>query len=365
MTKQLSIPYAENAAAAERNTLVRHINLQLAALGYTPAGTNHDDEFLQIAGNLIRNYRQQKKRLEEYRCPTDERIQNFLNNYFAQHGHALAPALPNSTFVLDHPGIAEVLSLPVNGDKFVSPYVESFRIKQGVLHNPKNDRRTTQGVFHIVEGGLRIPHDKKAVPVSVYKALLEAALQPPEDLLELPFTYHEDELKVSAKLWISLLLRPVVCPAVSTICAEHSMEIRFFAPGSLVSNLDFVERIFGNGGDPFLPENDAALDIDHWTGHTGCVILAPHVTKLTKKHLGLPRYDQATERQQREGMCWRNDNELYNDGLPFKITCRDKHGVIVTIIADNYFGYSKKEVKSQISYSANLYGGCEEEHSGG
>ena len=40
-------------------------------------------------------------------------------------------------------------------------------------------------------------------------------------------------------------------------------------------------------------------------------------------------------------------------------------GVIVTIIADNYFGYSKKEVKSQISYSANLLGGCEEEHSGG
>ena len=32
------------------------------------------------------------------------------------------------------------------------------------------------------------------------------------------------------------------------------MEIRFFAPGSLVSNLDFVESIFGNGGDPFLPE---------------------------------------------------------------------------------------------------------------
>jgi hypothetical protein len=364
MTKP-SIPNTDSAAATERNILIRHINLQLAALGYTPMGTNHDDEFLHIAGNLIRNYRQQKKRLEEYRCPIDERIQNFLNNYFAQSGQALAPALPNSTFVLDYPGIAEVLSLPANGDKFVSPHVESYRVKQGVLHNPKNDRRTTKGVFHIVEGGLRIPHDKKAVPVSVFRALLEAALQPPEDLLELPFTYHEDELKISAKLWVSLLLRPIVCPAVSNICAEHSMEIRFFAPGSLVSNLDFVERIFGNGGDPFLPENDAALDIDHWTGHTGCVVLAPHLTKLTKKHLGLPRYDQATERQQREGMCWRNDNELYNDGQPFKITCRDKHGVIVTIIADNYFGYSKKEIKSQISFSANLYGGCEEEHSGG
>jgi hypothetical protein len=51
--------------------------------------------------------------------------------------------------------------------------------------------------------------------------------------------------------------------------------------------------------------------------------------------------------------------------LHFKVTCRDKSGVIVTVIADNYFGYSKKEVKTQISYAANLFGICEEEHSGG
>ena len=82
------------------------------------------------------------------------------------------------------------------------------------------------------------------------------------------------------------------------------MEMRFFAPGSLVSNLDFVESIFGNGGDPDLPENDAALDAMHWTGHTGCVVLAPHLAGLTKKDLGLPHYDDATERQRRDGMCW-------------------------------------------------------------
>ncbi|MBD4447285.1 hypothetical protein GUG94_20140, partial [Xanthomonas citri pv. citri] len=40
-------------------------------------------------------------------------------------------------------------------------------------------------------------------------------------------------------------------------------------------------------------------------------------------------------------------------------------GVILTIVADNYFGYCKKEVKTQISYSANLFGLAEEEHSGG
>ena len=132
-----------------------------------------------------------------------------------------------------------------------------------------------------------------------------------------------------------------------------------------MSNLDFVEAIFGNGGDPYLPENDAALDALHWTGHTGCVILAPHLVGLRKRDLGLPHFDQATERQRRDGMCWRKEDELYNNGGAFKLVCRDRRGVIVTIIADNYFGYCKKEVKSQISYAANLYGLCEEEHAGG
>ena len=116
---------------------------------------------------------------------------------------------------------------------------------------------------------------------------------------------------------------------------------------------------------PILPENDAALDAEHWTGHTGCVILAPHLTKLTKRELGLPHCRGATERQRRDGMCWRERKEQYNDGQAFKITCRAAPGVIVTIIADNYYGYCKKEVKTQISYAANLFGGAEEEHAGG
>jgi len=38
---------------------------------------------------------------------------------------------------------------------------------------------------------------------------------------------------------------------------------------------------------------------------------------------------------------------------------------MVTLIADNYYGYCKKEVKTQISFAANLFGSCEEEHAGG
>jgi hypothetical protein len=64
-------------------------------------------------------------------------------------------------------------------------------------------------------------------------------------------------------------------------------------------------------------------------------------------------------------MCWQDEWEFYNQGNAFKLTCRDESGVIVTIIADNYFGYCKKEVKTQISYAANLFGLCEEEHAGG
>ena len=39
--------------------------------------------------------------------------------------------------------------------------------------------------------------------------------------------------------------------------------------------------------------------------------------------------------------------------------------MVVTVLADNYFGYCKKEVKTQISFSANLSGLGEEEHAGG
>jgi len=207
-----------------------------------------------------------------------------------------------------------------------------------------------------------VPLDKKEVPRRVFGNLMLAALNPPADMLLLPFLAGEE---TPASTMVSLLLRPMVAPEVPGLSPAKTMETRFFAPGSLVCNLDFVETIFGNAGDPSLAENDAALDVEHWTGHTGCVVLAPHLTRCKKKDLGLPHASEATERQRREGMCWSDEGEPYNDGGAFKITCRDERGVMVTLIADNYFGYCKKEVKTQLSYAANLYGNCEEEHAGG
>ena len=340
----------------------QHINLQLAALGQPTCELDDDRQYLNIANGLLKKYSQQRRLLAQYRCPADQRIENFLNNYLQTNRVKANIRLPGETFVLEQKGLARELSLPYEDDEFHSAYVDSYRIQQGVLHNPQNDKRTTQGVFHIAAGGLPVPADKKEVPVVAYGKLLSLALTPPDDLLKLPFTINQVS---PAKLWVSLLQRPIVRPNISQEIAAKTMEIRFFVPGGLVSNLDFVESIFGNAGDPFLPENDSALAIEHWSGHTGCIILAPHLVHCRKKDLGLHHYDDATARQRKDGMCWQDEAELYNDGKPFKLVCRDLQGVIVTIIADNYFGYSKKEIKSHISYASNLFGDCEEEHSGG
>ncbi len=339
--------------------LDQYINLKLAALGEPGLEAARDRDFMQLAGPLLRNFHQKDQLLKGRLCPVDARIQAFLDSYLADV--AGAARLPHRTLVMDRAGMARALSFPPAAQSFHSGYVDSYRVPQGVLHNPKSDRRTTKGVFHIVEGGLPVPADKLAVPKRVFAALLKAALQPPAELLTVPYLAEAPQ---PARLFASLLLRPLVVPA-SSWGPEKSMEIRFFAPGTLMSNLDFVETIFGNGGDPELPENDAALDVLHWTGHTGCVILAPHLIDLTKKELGLPHVDEATERQRRDGMCWSDAGERYNGGHAFKVACRDQRGVMVTLIADNYFGYCKKEVKTQISFAANLYGMCEEEHSGG
>ncbi len=344
--------------SADQDELLRYIDLKLAALGQPTSANPKDPAFLHLAGPLLRNYHQKDLLLAGKMCPADGRIQTFLESYL--EGFEVAK-LPANTLVLDRGGLARAMSLPSGEDYFSSPYLKSYRVAQGVLHNPKSDRRTTKGIFHVVADGMPVPADKITVPRKAFAALLKQALEAPEDVMALPFTANQPE---KAHMFVSLLLRPLVCPATGTD-GERRMETRFFAPGSLVSNLDFVESIFGNAGDPYLPENDAARDTAHWSGHTGCVILAPHLAGVTKKSVGLPHVSEATEIERANGMCWGNEADQYNDGNAFKVTCRDHRGVIVTIIADNYYGYCKKEVKTQISYAANLFGLAEEEHAGG
>ncbi len=341
-------------------TLRQYIYMQMAASDLVL-----DEEAKQrvdLPDGLLANLEEKNRLLAQLKAPIDHRIESFLESHFADCQLDAPLQLPHSTLVLDRHGLARQLSLPDGGNHFENELVSSYRAANGVVHNPRADRRTTQGTFHVTQGGLPIAGDKRAVPKLAFARLFAHALNPPQELLELPFTQGSTS---PARTLVSLLIRPLVSPDVPDFSPYKTMEIRFFAPGGLVSNLDFVESIFGNAGDPLVPENDAALDCWHWTGHTGCVILAPHLVRLTKRELGLKHYDEASERERQDSMCYRDPDEKYNDGQAFKITCRNEAGVIVTLIADNYYGYCKKEVKTQISYSANLLGNAEEEHAGG
>jgi len=362
--RSLGFAPAESPEEADRSRrrLLRYINLTLLAHGMPAAVDERDSEFAELASGLLDSYEQMNRLLKSHRCPVDRRIEAFLADHLGDVAGPEPLRMPDISIKLDRHGMARELALPADDHRFSSELIDSYRVANGVLHNPAADRRTTKGTFHVVDEGLPVAYDKKIVPRKTFAAMLRHAVNPPKELLQLPFTSQREE---QAHCFVSLLLRPIVCPEVPGFTPEKTMEVRFFAPGSLVANLDFVESIFGNAGDPTLPENDAALDPEHWTGHTGCVILAPHLTRLTKKELGLPRWGDADERQRRDGMCWKDEGEFYNDGGACKITCRTEAGVVVTLITDNYFGYCKKEVKTQLSYAANLYGNAEEEHSGG
>ncbi len=346
------------------NALFEYVNMRLSAAGKPVFGDESQYPVLKLAKPLLENYKDFTMRNGETYCPADSRIMDFLSSYLEDilEENETMPAIPHHTFPLDRFGTARVLSMPPDKDIYENAIIKSYRVKQGILNNPITDRRSTAGVFHVAEGGLPVPDDKKSVPKVVFKNMLKHAFNAPDNFLELPFTSTQEN---KAKTWVSILLTPTVCPAIPNVSKAKTMQIRFFAPGGLISNIDFVESIFGNAGNPFLEKNNSKAELLNWTGNTGCVILAPHLTKLTKKDLGLPHIDNATERQKRDGMCWADASELYNDGQAFKLTARDSTGVIVTILADNYFGYSKKEVKTQIGFAANMYGQCEEEHSGG
>ena len=222
--QQLGIGSGYNLGSPEYKELVNYANLKLATLGLPTVGDQSDNPSLRLSGSLVKEYREKVRLLRGYLCPADRRIQDFLTKILGTD----RPSLPTESFVLDRHGLARVTSLPRDGYNFSSSIMESKRIAQGVLHNPASDRRTTSGVFHVADVGLPAADDKKVVPLNAAKELLRIALNPPQDDMVFPFSSGEED---PAKCWVSLMLRPVVCPAVEGYIREKSMEVRFFAPG--------------------------------------------------------------------------------------------------------------------------------------
>ena len=345
----------------DRKQLGRYLGLKLLALGVDRDTADLHDPFLDVTGDLLDAYREKSRLLSDHLCPVDQRIQNFLDRYLGTIDGG-APACRARRWCSTATGLRASYPYratePRTNHQFKAP--AGCATAWSTIHSRTAGQPRAYSMLPKADCQLQMT--KKSVPLVAYSRILAHALnQAPDEHLQLPWLGEQGV----GKCWVSLLLRPLVTPEVPGWIPEKRMEIRFFTPGAMVANLDFVESIFGNAGDPSLPGNDAGLDQAHWSGHTGCVILAPHILGMNKKDLGLPHISEATERQKRDGMCWEQEDDIYNDGGAFKITHRDESGVMVTIIADNYFGYCKKEVKTQISFATNLYGLAEEEHAGG
>ena len=209
------------AVLEDRDKTQRYLALKLAALGIEIA----DSESLEEAKPLLHTYREQQRLLRDHLPPVDQRIQDFLDKML--DGCSVNPRLPSHNLELDRHGLARELSLPRKADYFKSDIIESFRLSNGVLHNPKNDRRTTKGVFHIADVGLPIPADKKAVPAETYARMLDVALNSmPEDIGQLPYLAADGKHR---PLFCTQLMRPLLAPEVPGVQPEKRIESRFFA----------------------------------------------------------------------------------------------------------------------------------------
>lgn len=162
---------------SRQERLRRYINLQLITAGMPPVPLDNASPTSVDAEELLGAFRERLSLLNDPRCPTDRRIESFLHEHFADLPGEAELRLPERTLTLDRHGLARELSLPVDGDSFQNELIHSYRVLNGVLHNPLNDRRTTSGTFHVCEGGLPIPDDKKATPKEAFAGLFRRAFE--------------------------------------------------------------------------------------------------------------------------------------------------------------------------------------------
>lgn len=94
------------APATSGEALRRIISVKLAAQGF-----DVQDEWTQeVASDLFRVYREQSRLLESHLCPTDQRIQDFLDD--ALQGTGESVNLTTKSLSADRYGFARELSFP-------------------------------------------------------------------------------------------------------------------------------------------------------------------------------------------------------------------------------------------------------------
>jgi hypothetical protein len=235
--------------------LIAYLNLKLREIDQPGIAVTRPDGLEPLVDHFLALSREKDRALPELLCPVDQRIQDFLDHHLRAAG--TVPRLPTTTLVLDRPHLARILSLPRTPTAMSATFSPRIACNRECCTIRAAIAAPRRAFFMSRRWASPYPTTKSAVPPAVFARLLAHALNPPRELLRLPFTATSS---APAECFVSSHLRPIVCPAVPGFTPERRMETRFFVPGALVANLDFIERIFGNAGDPHLPENDAALD---------------------------------------------------------------------------------------------------------
>ena len=175
----LNHSYAPGDPSAE--TLRDYINLKLAARGFEIVGDEKDYPFLQMGRSMLANFRERVRLLADYRCPADERIHGFLKQHLSDCADAISdlPSLvPHGALVLERHGFARMLSCRRTATSSGPASSRSYRVAQGVCHNPAKRPPHHRGRLPRRRGRSASPGDKKAVPKATFARLLAARAQP-------------------------------------------------------------------------------------------------------------------------------------------------------------------------------------------
>ncbi len=91
---------------------------------------------VELPDGLLANLEEKNRMLAQLRAPIDNRIESFLEAEFIDCKLTSRMRLPSTSLVLDRHGLARQLSLPDGSDEHRNAWVSSYRLANGVLHNP-------------------------------------------------------------------------------------------------------------------------------------------------------------------------------------------------------------------------------------
>src|SRR6185369_3532935 len=123
-----------SSAFADRT---HQVNLLLLAHGLPVTSDFHAQALNDVSRGFLESHAEQQRLLTDYRCPVDRRIEAYLAKHFAELNLPQALRLPARTLILSRHGISRELSIPATGNEFSNDYLTSYRVKNGVLHNPR------------------------------------------------------------------------------------------------------------------------------------------------------------------------------------------------------------------------------------